>query len=555
LKERKTNVITNTTGVMNHLTVRPFRSRACRVYCQHAVIYKNNSPLSVSSSCDKVQLRGRVDILKNVVQTENYDGDIRQKKYDIWKEKGGQPPKDVLLDASGNEVVSPKIDPEFRIQGAKDGGSLPPALQHAVDQHVYWACQHEYAIPRKRHFVRHHKLDSRRSLKKTKKRTLKRDLAATPFVLIGAYQCLFKRAQQYPYGSDEEDPAGRNIRTANIPFSWFQTVSRVLTEDPGVKGILYTGTNSGKVNADVQALIVKEAMAMLMRPVLEPYLPPHSWYLESTDAEKGVLGDRWKYLTGTQQVEAIARSVDYNTDHHSMLLWDMGGDGKLQIGDVQLKGILNITRPYVSNWWSDQVSRFYNTHAHGIKRLKKWVLTEDKYSSLPSLLTEIQFMRLDFSETLLKNPLYRQIHDARKMGAIEARNLPTTLDQSDAHADYHRRGATICFAYNGPTKAKEKLISAVALELKSTLHFDKKIVNATGFTEKKPVGLMTAAKKKRRAQADAKFAEQEKRAKIALGGSKRLNNSKRAALQEEGRRLHGTRIRNRSRTAVRGING
>ena len=311
----------------------------------------------------------------------------------------------------------------------------------------------------------------------------------------------------------------------------------------GITGSLYTGKKSAKVNADAKALIVKEAMAMLMRPVLEPYLPPHSWFLESTDVEKGVLGDAWKHIPGTERVEALARNVEYDSDGHSFLLWDMGATG-LFIGNLQLKSILNHTRPYVSNWWSDQMARFMNTHGQGIKRLRKWTLTEDKYSSLPSLLIEIEFMRLDYSDTLKKNPLYRQIDEARKndrkkvkVGVVNVRNVPKTLEKSEAHADYHRRGPTICFAYQGPQKLKEKLARAVALELKSSMQFDRKLVDTIGFSEKKPKARMTAAEKKRQKEVDAKYAEQELRVNIALAGSKGTKNRKRTALQEEGRRL------------------
>eukprot|EP00977_Amphora_coffeiformis_P005597 scaffold1171_cov177-Amphora_coffeaeformis.AAC.27 len=228
---------------MNHLTVRVLRSRACRAHYQQFLVHSN-----CHTSVASIQLRSYVnliDLLQEVKQDEDYDVKY-QERYNLWKERRGPPPKDVLLDAERNEVISPKIDPDFCIQGGDDGG-LPPALQHAVDQHVYWACQHEYKIPRNRNLVRHHKLDSRESLKKSKKKSIRKDLIATPFVLIGAYQRLLKRAQQYPYGNDKSsDLAGHNIRAASIPFKWFQTVSRVLVVENGVNGSLFTGTKSAK---------------------------------------------------------------------------------------------------------------------------------------------------------------------------------------------------------------------------------------------------------------------------------------------------------------------
>eukprot|EP00977_Amphora_coffeiformis_P029794 scaffold42800_cov160-Amphora_coffeaeformis.AAC.1 len=262
------------------------------------------------------------------------------------------------------------------------------------------------------------------------------------------------------------------------------------------------------------------------------------------DVEKGVLGDAWKHVPGTQQVEALARNVDYDTRGHSMLLWDLSEDGELKLGNLQTKIICNVIRPYISKWWMDQLSRFMNTHAaQGIKRLRKWTLSEDKYSSLPALLIDIEFMTLDYSDSLKKNPMYRQIHEAKrsdkkkKVGVVHVSNIPKTLADSEVDGDYHRRGATICFAYKGPEKMKEKLCRAVALELKSTLHFNKKIVDMKGFLEKKPTGKLTPAEKKKQKEAEAKFAEQELRVNIALAGNKRTKNRKRIALQDEGRRL------------------
>ena len=188
------------------MTVRALRPRACHVYCQRvfSVMHPNNSRASVTTTTVRLKTTESskvVNLLKEIQFKDNFE-DRYQDRYDTWKAGKGPPPKDVLLDADGNEVISPKIDPDFCIQGGNDG-RLPPALQHAVDQHVYWACQHEYAIPRGRHFARHHKLDSRSSQKKSRKKSLKKELVVTPFVLIGAYQRLLKRAQQYPYGCVE----------------------------------------------------------------------------------------------------------------------------------------------------------------------------------------------------------------------------------------------------------------------------------------------------------------------------------------------------------------
>jgi hypothetical protein len=143
-----------------------------------------------------------------------------QENYRKWKAGVGKPPHGILFNSAGVEVFSPQISPDYCITGRDE--TLPPAIQAAVKEHVYWACEHEYIIPKDRNMVRHHRLDSRDSLKKGKKKFLKKEIVATPFVLIGAYRNLLRRARQYPYGNDKEDLAGSNIRNAKIPSLLFK---------------------------------------------------------------------------------------------------------------------------------------------------------------------------------------------------------------------------------------------------------------------------------------------------------------------------------------------
>lgn len=466
-----------------------------------------------------------------------------QQKYNVWKEGKGPPPKDLLLDASGNEVIRPNINPDFRIRG--QDGELPPELQHAIDQHVYWASQHEYRIPKDRNIARHWRLDSRSCLKKAKKAARRKDLVVTPFLLIGAYQNLLRRAQQYPYGDDEEDVAGSKLRTADIRFSWFQTLSRVMSRVEGVSGHPILPAKSHVAYTDARALILNETMAMLMHPIVKPFLPSHSWFLNSMNLKTGILGDGWKFVPGTQRVEVIARkTVEYDTRRHSILLWDLGVDGEVVIDVLQMKMIGNMATPYASPWWLHDLNRIFNLHGRGAKKKKKWTVTDDKYSSLPSLLVDMLLMRLDYSDTLKSNPLYRQIREAQrsdrkkqKIGVVDVKNVPKTLDKSDAHADYHRYGTTVCFMYKGPQKLKDKLTKAVSLELKSSLQYDKKLIDNRSFQEKKPSRKMTAQEKKELKQAEEKFAEQSLRVDVAIAGTGRTRNSKRVALQEIGREL------------------
>ena len=539
---------------MSRLIVRAFRSRACRLHGQHIGLCLGSvSPVPppfsspvlrrCSSTWDGVNYGE--DFVENVQWTlsDKEFEDQWKARYEVWKEGKGPPPRDVLLDASGHEIVSPKIDPDFRIQGGNDG-KLPPALQHAVDQHVYWACQHEHVIPRDRHIARHFRMDSRVSLKKTKKKALMKDLVITPFVLIGAYQQLLKRAQQYPYGSDEEDPAGHRIRTANISFRWFQTVSRIVGQVRHSHGIMLNTKNAGKAYIDPGTLIVNEAMAMLMQPIVTPFLPSHSWYLASMDMEKGVMGDGWKYVPGTQRVENLARKLaDYDTSKHSLLLWDMGVDGDLVLTNQQVKMIINMVTPYASPWWSHHLHRQFTALGQGVRKKSKWTITEDKYSSLPSLLADMLFLRLDNSDTLIKHPLLQQMRQAQrsdkkgKMGVVNIPNVPKKTKDSGAHTEYHRWGWTVCLLYKGPEKLKDKLVKAVSLELKSAMHFDKKLVGDRGISQKEPSKKLTAKEKKELKQAEAKFAEQALRVDIATAGTKSTKNRRRTDLQKTGRSL------------------
>ena len=267
------------------------------------------------------------------------------------QEKTKRNEREILFDADGNEVFTPKVDPELRITSEP----LSPDLQEVVDQHVNAACGQP--IEMNRHIVRHWRLDSRKGLKKSKRKKLRNEFTLTPFVLIGAYRALLDRLEQ---GSLERGLAGDNIREANIPFSWFQAAAQGIAQ---INGQSYTFPKKfkspNKPFTDCRTLILNEAMAMLMRPVVAPFLPPHAWCLNNAG-----------HVPGIQAVECLGRnSVDYDTGGYAFMFWDLREDGNVTFEPEHIKIINNMVGPYVSHWWVTTLHKLYNLNREG----KKWI--------------------------------------------------------------------------------------------------------------------------------------------------------------------------------------
>jgi hypothetical protein len=301
----------------------------------------------------------------------------------------------------------------------------------------------------------------------------------------------------------------------------------------------------GKMTTDINVLIMNEAMAMVMRSIMEPYLPEYAWSLQSMSVD-GYDGQGWKYVQGTSYVKSLARDkVSYDASLHTHMTWDTGAEGHLELNATQIKGMCNIVSPYVSTWWPNHLHRLVHTAGTGVRKKRKWRITDDKYSSLPACLVDLNLLRLDYSGVLKMNPLFHQVKQAklsdRKKGTIgvkEVRNIPQKLSDVDyVHLNYHRYGPTVCFSYKGPDKMKEKLAKAVSTELKSGLHFPKKLINNLAYEEEQPKKPKSKIQKKKMREAEARFAEQALRADIAQAGTGDTKNRKRIALQMKGRIL------------------
>ena len=444
---------------------------------------------------------------------------------DEKEEKSRQDIRGVLYDAEGKKVFTPEVDPELRITSEP----LSPDLQEVVDQHVHAACGRP--IEMSRHIVRHWRMDSRKCIKKSKRKKIRNEFTLTPFVLIGAYRVLLDRLEQVP---SKGGLAADNIRTASIPFSWFQRAAQGIAQyDNQNYKFPAKFKKPDRSFTDCKNLIVSEAMAMLMRPIIVNFLPPHAWSLNHH------VGN----VPGIQEVESLVRkSVDYDIRKYTCMFFDLRVDGHVALKPGHIKIIGNMVGPYVPDWWVQTLNKLYNCHKENtIKRLAKWIVTNDQCSSLPALLVDISLLRLDYSGLLRKHPLWAQIQQLiksdkkkKRMGVIKPRNLPKNIDES-AHLDYHRLGPVVLVTFKGPEKLKEKMRNVVALELKSGLQYDKKFINNEAFSEIQPRKAKTKAEKLERAKSEAAYEKQEKLFEIAAAGTKPTRNRARKRLQAEGR--------------------
>ena len=462
-------------------------------------------------------------------------------KYEKWLiRKTGEPPIDLLLDDEKIEVISPKINPDFVID---DPFNLPEEMEQAVREHVHWACYAEHEVPFERNIARHHRLDCRKSIKDSKKRKLRKRLVVTPFVLIGAYQRLVQRANLFPYG--QEDEVGSALRSCSMSFRRLAHLSHRLM---GMDQKWYEFPRFGLMNKDLDVLLMKEAMAMVLHPLVRPFLPEHSWYLQAMQEDQTNMA--WKFTPGTERVEYMAKQgVPYETANHMFMFWDLGAEGHLTLQPIQINAIENIISPYCSNWWAVSLNKIKAQSILGYKKSGKWRITEDKYTTFPSLLIDLLLLKLDYSDTLKLNPVFRSLREGKlsdrkkkNEGIFHVKGIPQKLSDLDyAHVDSHRYGPTICFALKGPEKLGEKLGKAVSTELKSTLHFHKKLVGRTGYKEEKPGKPRNRQEREARNEAHKLFLEQALRVDIARAGTGKTRNSRRLKLQEQGRILekHG----------------
>ena len=408
---------------------------------------------------------------------------------------------------------------------------LAPELQQIVDEHIKTYCR---APLRERHIVRHWRLDSRKCLKKSKKKALKYEFTVTPFFIIGAYRVLVDRAvqRQQQQRNNKKDLAARNILNANIPFEWFQLVANKLTKtEAGAKDL--DVSKFGKKSTDsCKLLILHETMAMLMRPLITPHLPPHAWCL-SNDT---------KYIPESfkQKIESMARNSGDTKQQHWFLFWDLGvDDGHVALTQQHMKIINNMAYPYAPHWWVETLFKLFNFHARGpSKKRRQWIVTDgDDYSSLPALLVDMLLLRVDHSENLKRHPLWSQMKQLlasdkkkQKLGIVKPRNLPHNIKDS-AHMEYHRLGPLLLVTYRGPEGLREKVRKAVDLELKSGLMFDKRLVDNRAFSLVEP----KRRNDKEMAKYEAAYTEHKKIFDIAAAGTKKTRNRARLRLQEEGR--------------------
>ena len=245
----------------------------------------------------------------------------------------------------------------------------------------------------------------------------------------------------------------QSILNEKIPFQWFET---------GAMAVGKQGFALPEKKSDLARLmIVHELMAMTMRPVLAPYLPPHAWCLQ----------DDTRNVSPVDNVQSIASSVDYDTSCHEYLIWDLRDnkdDRALVLESVQFKSMLNVVRPYVSSWWPELLNSIFNLHGNGSKKSRKWNLSNDSCSSLPAVLTDLLFLRLDVLIADREPKLRDQLRSRLKK--LESNVNP----DEERVTEYHRVGPVVLVTFHGPESLREKQFRFISFQLKSSFHFNIK---------------------------------------------------------------------------------
>ena len=467
----------------------------------------------------------------------------------------------------------------------KAGRPLPESLQRAVDEQMKALLPVDSNEPPEinRHMVRNWKIDARKTIKKSKKRKLRRvggDLPLSPVLLVGAFQRLQERAiamEEAMTRNEMEDPhhthassivlqlsraARRNILTDDVTFAWCMTASRELLvysyNHPKIKGGNRNVNGTMNSISATRTLIVHEALAMVMTRHMEQYLPPYALCLQHRQQWQQPCLQNNHPLT-TMMMMMMQEGNKYNTDNNEdkhnqsqstilrmlerraiqaaledqpvaedrqITLWNLATADKrkskkrqpnssndddnsnsntneyyITLTDNQLKMIGNMIEPYFPAWWFMTIRRLFNTYSVGTgdRKTRTWSLSNDTMTSLPALLQDMLFLRLDHSELIRsrahpfqgeKTQALRSTGPKNKMGldptALRGLRLPRTIDDACEDFGYVRYGPVVLLRYHGgPLPLLEKLEHRVENELKSMLQFPRHIV-ADGYARFAP---------------------------------------------------------------------
>ena len=414
---------------------------------------------------------------------------------------------------------------------------VPEHLQEVINAHVAFIQRHHEvhqgtAMAKNRNWVRHHKIDSRKD-KRAKRNLLQgyhRLCEMTPYMLMGAFQTLIKRAAATP-----ETPAHASILKHSINVPWFLDTAEKILQGKGVPFDLRmrkTGTEG-----HCKLLVIQEALAMVMRPKLlhhrlQNYMPPHAWselLLDGTqnrDPNKILLDLIIEYL------EHHSKDLKPGSVEPLVMMWDLANmvkkrkkptlgqldkppSAQFRLSILQFKMIKNMVQPYVQTWWHVTLGQIFNIYSKGTNVNKKryWPLltkpSEDDHryypdtlSSLPALLVDMLLLRLDQNEQLMKYMQKQVMVKKRNTLSSSESDFPTEVKISKSLDDLHhlRVGPAFAVIQGGPSKTHEKTRKMIEQQLKSDLQFDKKHVDnqALILNEKSGAFLHNAKKGKKK---------------------------------------------------------
>lgn len=376
-------------------------------------------------------------------------------------------------------AVSPEeVDPSFLISPQNP---LPPTLQQAVQDHV----KALYTPPETdSHIVRRYHLDKKRlrTGKKREKEKKKAYITLTPFVLVGAHQAIAKRLSQQP----TPNGIAKTFMNEPIRYDWFQQAA-IKIEDRSFKL---------PKNYTPRALIIEELMDMVIRAHIEPYLPPHALCLQENTGSTILSQNLMDPVLDLAKNDPMFVNPEF-------LTWNLLGDeGFVSLNELQLHLMTNLMEPYMNRWPVDLLYQLRNKHKRkGKKSMDMWDLfwyelpDSERYqhaqkfyigsyysiTNLPATLLDLVLLTLDYSSVTKDHPLWakNQQHvssDKKKQrsGTVKAR-IPKSLHDC-CRVGYYRIGPCIVVPYEGPQELGEMIANEVSQHLKSSAHFDRKLV-------------------------------------------------------------------------------
>lgn len=383
--------------------------------------------------------------------------------------------------------------------------ALPPDIEKAVQESLE-ALNHQILKTPESEKVKI-KAKLRKALRKRRVKRHMNRMSIDVFVIIAAYRSVVARLKEMEF----KCWTASKLLEDEINFDWFNYTAFALENKK------YKPKKQYEMGWDHRSIIIKEALALILEPVVKDWLPPHALSLHWHDKSKWPTGS----ITPDTPPEDVT-ALEQEKTHvlkYAMERWPGMCDwmeynlskGSLKIySDLQKNHVINMLKHKVSDWILELVNSFWNYERRVRFHNGKWrearTLWEPSYYThlrlqsrqqlppcrLETLFTDLVFQHLDTQikkEIFMIHPLFRRLrmrmNEAlegkwatveRKYFVRSLKSMRKFMTNSDCVVKYYRLGPVIVIGFKGPEIVREFVQKRFEDFLKTDLVIDRKPV-------------------------------------------------------------------------------